>query len=121
MIALLRVALFFIVPALVLGFLSPRYSPLHYGAREIGMIVFFFLFALFLIRKVGPFSLAQFLVLLSVAVSQTAVEYLLQRHGYSQKFAQSLWELPLNYDGILSAAWLPLVVRSAAAFLASRF
>ncbi|HNJ66527.1 MAG TPA: hypothetical protein PKW28_11570 [Turneriella sp.] len=121
MIALLRVTLFFALPALVLGYASPRYSPLHYGVREIAVLVFFFLIAIFLMRKVGPFSLAQFLVLLSVAVSQTAVEYLLQRYGYSQKFAQSLWELPANYDGILAAAWLPLAVRSAAAFIASRF
>lgn len=121
MIALLRVALFFALPAILLGFFSPQYSPLRYGAHEIMVLSFFFLLALFLLRKVGPFSLAQFLVLLSVAVSQTAVEYLLQRHGYSQKFAQSLWELPLNYDGILTAAWLPLAVRSAAAFIASRF
>ncbi len=121
MIAVLRVTLFFALPALLLSFVSPRYSMLEYGAREIVASAFFFLLALFLMRKVGPYSLAQFLVLLSVAVSQTAVEYLLMRHGYSQKFAQSLWELPANYDGILVAAWLPLSVRAAAAFLASRF
>jgi hypothetical protein len=121
MLALVRVLLFFGLPAVVLGFFSPQYSPLHYSPREFAVLSFFFLVALFLVRKVGPFSLAQFLVFLAVAVSHTAVEYLLQRHGYSQKFAQSLWELPLNYDGILSGALIPLIVRSAAAFLASRF
>lgn len=117
---LLRIAVFFILPCMGQWLLHDRYLPNLADSSDLLQLAFFALVGLWLTRNAPPVRAWQYLVFLSLAVSQTAVQYFLLRHGYALKFSTNLWDMRANYDGILSSALIPLSLRILSGLLAAR-